>query len=106
MPNWVRFVQVMESNTDVMGKQRYWMCGGAESLTFKAPGGKVIYVGDVRYSQVGTSLGAKYKQDFEAAKKFIDSNFPGLRNRLEPWTYKVMPSSDSCTQTIYVPATR
>jgi hypothetical protein len=43
-------------------------CGGQNTITFKAPAGKVTYIGNVEFARQEKSLAVQYTSNFEAAK--------------------------------------
>ena len=88
--------------------RRFEACGGIRSIVFNAPssGGKVLYLGDVDYQMAGDKLSPRYTSNIDAAKRYMDSNYPAFKGRMEQWSYKVHPVGELCLQpttTIYVP---
>lgn len=63
--------------------QAYGPCGDDQVLSFHAPAGKVIYVGDVEYSQESGRLAIKYSDDIDRARDFMKRHYPALANQLE-----------------------
>jgi len=61
----------------------YGPCGNDHVVSFHAPAGKVIYVGDVEYARANGKLVIKYSEDLQSARKFLDREYPNLANRLE-----------------------
>jgi hypothetical protein len=59
-------------------------CRDSRTLVFNAPGGKVIYLGDVSYYGAGGRLEASIGWNFEGAKAFMASHYPKLADKLEP----------------------
>jgi hypothetical protein len=67
-------------------------CGGAKTIVFTAPMGKVIYVGSVDYELVATGqLVPRFHSDIQAAKAFLDKHYPQLAGLLEQGSYQLMP---------------
>lgn len=65
---------------------------GIPIRVFTLPGGKVSYLGDATVSIVrNTELRIAYSDNFQDAKNYIDASFPGLKDRLEPISSKVVP---------------
>lgn len=100
---------VMAVNDRNMVTRRFQACAGIRSILFNAPssGGKVLYLGDVDFQMSGDKLSPKYTSNVDAAKRYMDNNYPAFKGRVEQWSYKVHPVGDLCSQpattTIYVP---
>ncbi|MBV9992620.1 MAG: hypothetical protein JOZ72_15175 [Alphaproteobacteria bacterium] len=58
-------------------------CGSGKTLTFSAPGGKVVYVGSVYYRVEGDGLAPAYRDDLEGARKFVATRYPALAGLVE-----------------------
>lgn len=65
---------------------------GKPVRVFTVPGGKVSYLGEAAISIAqNQELRVVYSESFQDAKSYIDSNFPALKDRLEPITSQVVP---------------
>lgn len=73
---------------------RFSPCNGQDVLTFEAPAGKVIYVGDVDYLRTGDLMSFAYSRDINSAKSHIEKNFPNLASKLEQTDAKIMQVSN------------
>jgi hypothetical protein len=69
----------------------YFPCGDERVLTFEAPPGKVLYVGDVEFSTVPGKLELRYRVDIDGAKIYVKEHYPRLVDRLEPAAVKFVP---------------
>lgn len=101
----IGYIRVVKDKDSLLGTD-FKPCKGAQTMVFEIPAGKVLYLGDVKYRIDGDKLFVDYSKDFEAAKKYIDSRYPKLRGRLEPWKYELMQTTIPCTTQIYVPIYR
>lgn len=95
-------IRIVNAKSSLFGVD-YEPCKDAKTMTFDIPRGKVLYLGNVEYEFVGNELMAKYSQDLESAKKYIDENYPKLRGQLVPWKYELLPTTATCIFTINVP---
>lgn len=86
------------------------ICGKEKTMVFEVPKGKIIYIGDIQYKQLEKQVQTRYGQNFESAKRYIDSHYPNLRDRLELGKVDLIPTNVPCTTTltipIYLPARR
>lgn len=69
--------------------QGFTACGDSRAMVFTAPAGKVVYVGHATFSAEGAKLFARYRDDFEAARKHIDDNYPNLRGKIVAHGHKL-----------------
>ena len=87
----------------------YTACGGGTTMVFTAPKGQVVYVGHVRLSVEGKEVLARYGDNFAAARRHVDANYPNLRGRLVQHGYQLV-TTHACpnpgTQVITVPGRR
>jgi hypothetical protein len=90
-------------NKQFVFNSTYSPCDGKLAMTFRVPGGKVIYLGHVRYSYAGANIRVQYYQDIEAARKYVDRTYPGLRGAVESWSYELLPATIPCTTNITIP---
>ena len=84
-------------------------CGGNRTMVFTAPGGKVVYIGHAELSMKGKQIYANYSNNFEAARKHVDGNYPNLRGKLEQHGHQLIqttPCPTPQTLQIYLPAGR
>jgi hypothetical protein len=76
------------------GGQRFIPCPGNNVLTFDAPAGKVIYIGDVYYDMdllTGKTLSYKYSSMPDKAKQFLAANHPDLATKMETFEINELP---------------
>lgn len=78
-------------------------CKEAETLVFTATGGKVIYLTDIDYTLVDGTLEVGYQENFEAARQYLESDYPDLAPLLEQGKYDFAKTTNSCTGIVYVP---
>jgi len=71
-------------------------CGGVKTPVFTGAAGKVIYVGNVRYSRHGERVEPAYSSDIDSAREFLRANYPALAGRLEQGRYELLPTSLRC----------
>jgi hypothetical protein len=78
---------------------RYTPCGSSETVVFKAPAGKVVYITniDMHYNAFGDPQGSAgymrvgFHSDIEAARAFLKVHYPLLADKLEMGSYQLMP---------------
>lgn len=98
-------VRVVREATDTLGED-FTPCGAAKTIVFEAPRGGVIYLGNLEYQFAGTELTVRYGQDFQAARNYIDANYPALKGQLLQATFQLLPVATGCSAvggTIYIP---
>lgn len=86
--------------------QGFSACGGTQTPVFNVPAGKTIYVGHVALSAKGKDLFARYSEDFAAARRHVDANYPNLRGKVERHGLKLVttaPCPKGQTMVITVP---
>jgi hypothetical protein len=77
---------------------RYSPCGDEKVLSFAAPAGSVVYVGDINFSTNASDLKIDYSTNLEAARAFLSQQYPKLAARLEKQTPQAFPFAGStCT---------
>ena len=84
-------------------------CGGSKTMVFSAPAGKVVYVGNAEFGLQGRQVFASYSNDYAAARKHIDANYPNLRGKLEQHGHQLIataPCPTPQTMTIQLPGRR
>jgi hypothetical protein len=86
---------------------RYVPCNGQGIITFDAPAGKVVYVGDIEYARDGDKLRYIYSSNPEQARRFVAEQYPALSTRLELHKANVsLVKNIPCgPTTIYLPIT-
>lgn len=67
---------------DGIGGKLFIPCIGRKSLTFDAPAGKVVYIGDVTLAATGRGIGYNATSDIEAARAHLKARFPLLADKL------------------------
>ena len=86
----------MLSDTGAFFGSDFKPCGNStKTLVFNVPDGKVIYLGNLAFTEVGRKLAVTYSNDFQSAKQYVDTQYPGLKDRLEPYYYLLL-STASC----------
>jgi len=76
---------------------------GMPVRVFTVPGGKVSYLGEAAISIAkNRELWVMYSENFQNAKSYIDSNFPVLKDRLEPITSQIVPYKCQPTYQYYM----
>ena len=87
------------------GFTRY-VCSGS-ALTFELSANKALYITDVQFSTDGKSIGIKGTDNFDAARNYIDANYPSLKGQLERGNSKstyVKPYCASGPSFIFIPS--
>ena len=90
----ITYIRVVNGKDSLFGVD-FEPCRDAKTMIFEIPRGKVLYLGNVDYEIVGNELVAKYSQDIDSAKKFIDENYPNLSGKVTPWKYELLPTTES-----------
>ena len=92
--------------------RQFMPCNGEETATFEAPPGKVIYVGDVTFSEVNEKLAVRYSSNPEAARQYLAEAYPELVTSFEsqPFVLRTI-SNRGCDPThitvpIYLPKSK
>ncbi|RZL03549.1 MAG: hypothetical protein EOP36_04245 [Rubrivivax sp.] len=81
-------------------------CGGQNTITFKVPAGQVTYIGNVEFARQEKKLEVQYTSNFEAAKTYLEANYPNLRGLLQQGTFELAKVNRSCERpTITIPIT-
>lgn len=93
-------IRVVKDKDSIFGPD-FGPCEGNKTMVFEMPAGKAIYLGDIQYQYNDKKLDVKTSNNYEAAKKYIDNNFPDYRGKLEQWDYQMLAVQESCTNTIY-----
>lgn len=90
---------------DSLAGTDYVPCGGARTLVFTVPAGKVVYLGHIRYELVQNRLRIKTEYRFEDAQTYINATYANLRDRLERQDidFDFLPTTASCRQTVTIP---
>jgi hypothetical protein len=65
-------------------------CKDSKSLVFVAPAGKVIYLTSLNYRWEVGGLIEEYRQEFSAAKAYMESHYPNLAQKLEIGKFDLM----------------
>lgn len=90
------YVQIAKKGELVYNRLK--ACDGKKTLSFTAPAGKVIYLGDLKFDQLDGKLVDRYSTDFLKAKLYIDTNFVNLKGRLEEFEPVFAPATSSCVE--------
>lgn len=79
-------------------------CGGTKTPVFSVPSGKVIYLGDITYTQAQNKLRATYSSNEEAARRYVSTNFPNLADKpIVRASYELLPTDVACSRSVYFP---
>jgi hypothetical protein len=65
-----------------IGGQLFHPCQGRRTMTFDAPEGKVVYVGDVTFVHSDKAVRYEASSNFAAAREHLRSHYPVLADRL------------------------
>jgi hypothetical protein len=67
---------------DGLGGQLFAPCRGQKTMTFTAPSGKVVYVGDIALVNDGSKVRYETSSNFDAARAHLKARFPLLADKL------------------------
>ncbi len=65
-----------------IGGKVFLPCKGQRTLTFDAPSGKVVYIGDIKLAEIGPQVRYEASSDFEAARAHVKARYPLLADKL------------------------
>lgn len=82
-----------------LARPAFVACGGAVTMVFEAPTGKVVYLGDLEFDYAEKKLSVKHQHDLAFARRFVEQNYPGLKDRLEAQKFLVLPAAAECGAT-------
>ncbi len=82
-----------------LARPAFVACGGAVTMVFEAPTGKVVYLGDLEFDYAEKKLSVKHQNDLAFARRFVEQNYPALKGRLEAQKFKVLPAAAECGAT-------
>jgi hypothetical protein len=82
-----------------LARPAFVACGGAVTMVFEAPTGKVVYLGDLEFDYADKKLSVKHMNDLAFARRFVEQNYPALKGRLEAQKFKVLPAAAECGAT-------
>jgi hypothetical protein len=91
----VAMVRIVKEKDDILGRD-FRPCGEQRTMVFRAPAGKVVYLGNVVYESSGNRLSVYYGSDFKAAQAFVERNYPQLKEQLTRGKFELLPTSFSC----------
>lgn len=85
----------------------YSPCGDEKAISFAAPAGRVVYIGDINFSAADGQLEIDYSMNPGAARQFLVRQYPQLAARLESLSPQAFPFIGStCTsQHVTIPVT-
>jgi len=90
-------IRVVEYKEDLLGAD-FLACKKARTMVFNVPGGKVIYLGHVKYTYTDYKLHTEYSNDLESAKKYINDNYPKLYGRVVQGEYQLLRTNNNNCQ--------
>lgn len=82
-----------------LARPSFTACGGAVTMVFEAPTGKVVYLGDLEFDYAEKKLSVRHQHDLAFARRFVAQNYPGLKDRLEAQKFLVLPAVADCGAT-------
>ena len=65
-----------------IGGELFIPCQGKRTLTFDAPRGKVVYVGEIKFVAAGSKVQYEVSSDFESARAHLKARYPLLADKL------------------------
>jgi hypothetical protein len=65
-----------------IGGKLFMPCQGKRTLTFDAPRGKVVYVGEIKFVEDGSNFHYEVSSNFEAARAYLKARYPLLADKL------------------------
>jgi hypothetical protein len=77
---------------DALLASNFVPCDDTRTLAFAVPAGKVIYVGDVYFTQTSDQLPVSYSKNFDAAKAYMTTHYPRLADKLEQGNAEMVPA--------------
>ena len=83
-------------------QQDFSLCHNSSTVTFRAPAGKVVYVGNVSFGRQGFATIPTITRDLEAARRFLRNHYPNLADALVDEEVQLVPLLKNCTVTIYI----
>jgi hypothetical protein len=87
-----------------IGGDLFFPCAGRKTVTFEAPEGKVVYVGNINYERNGKGVSFEVSSDISAARAHLQQKYPLLAEKLVNGGFSVKElSNTSCTTTLVVP---
>ncbi len=84
----------------------YTLCGDDNAISFQAPTGKVLYLGDIAFENRAKSLRPRLSYNFESAKKFMGNEYPKLAPHMEQAQFTSIPLYNSMCPPEDAPETR
>jgi hypothetical protein len=99
----ITLVRYKDNPDAILGFMDFVPCNGSNTMVFRVPHGKVVYLGSVDYRFNGRNLNIRYTNELEQAQRYIDSSFPALRGKVEHIAPEFMPMKASCNSTVYIP---
>ncbi|MCG7963611.1 MAG: hypothetical protein N0E54_12985 [Candidatus Thiodiazotropha taylori] len=92
-------LRVHEEGSSFLGS-RYRPCEDVKTMTFNVIGGKVLYLGDIRFTKKRPKMKLEYSSDIEAAKRYISKYHPQLKDKVISWNYELLPTTKSCSSAL------
>jgi hypothetical protein len=77
-----------------VGGKVYRPCVGTDVFAFSAPAGKVIYVGDLRFTEDSHKLHIAFDWNPERARNFLQAHYPSLAGKLEEHRAAIYPDNN------------
>jgi hypothetical protein len=95
----ITMVTVATKDDTIAFSKIFYVCGAGKTVVFKAPKGKVIYLGHLEYSSEQNTLRVKYGHDLDSAKAHLATNFPELAPALETYPFELLQVGQECPST-------
>lgn len=74
----------------------YIPCEDTKAATFEVDGGTLIYLGDLRFEQVGTELEYTVDYDLESAQRYVRAQHPEFSGEIVRGKLEFYPTNQSC----------
>ena len=72
-------------------------CGGARTLVFAAPRGKVVYLADVGYEGMkGGGVDVRFERRLDKARQYLAANYPELAKLVAQGDVALVPTDATC----------
>jgi hypothetical protein len=95
-------VREVANPSDILGRD-FKPCADLKTMVVKVPSSGIYYLGDVTYAATGNQLMIKYSENISAAQTYIASHYPALGSTFSALKYDLLPTTNSCSNTFFVP---
>jgi hypothetical protein len=100
---------IAEGGNPLGSYKNYHACGEYKAAVVKVPDAAVVYLGHFEYSLLGDRMDIRSSSDVQAARKYLQDQYPQIKSELREGDVKVMLTQRSCAPTlipIYIPRSR